>query len=158
MDEGQFGRARTELGLALAIAEKHGMERWLANSQCDLAFAELGDGRIDEAALLFGEALAAAARMGWTENVAFCLVGCTAIAAAAGELDHAGHLLGQAEGLCEDIHLMLEAYAEAVRARVEGELRFRLGEDRLQALRTEGRSLSMEDAVSDALAAVDSTR
>ena len=67
-------------------------------------------------------------------------------------------MLGQAERLCEDIHLMLEVYAEAVRARVEGELRFRLGEDRLQALRTEGRSLSMEDAVSDALAAVDSTR
>jgi predicted ATPase/class 3 adenylate cyclase len=154
MDEGQFGRARTELGSALAIAEKHGMERWLANSQCDLAFAELGDGRIDEAAPLFGAALAAAARMGWTENVVFCLVGCSAVAAAGGELDRAGHVLGQAERLCEDIHLMLEVYAEAVRDRVEDEVRSGLGKDRLQALRAEGRSLSLEDAVSEALAAL----
>jgi predicted ATPase len=155
MDEGDFERARAELGSALAIAEKDGMERWIANSQCDLAFAELGDGRIEEARLLFGDALAAAARMGWTENVAFGLVGCSAVAAAAGDLDHAGHLLGQADRLCEDIHLILEVYAEAVRVRVEGELRSRLGEDRLEALRAEGRSLSMEDAVSEALAAVD---
>jgi predicted ATPase/class 3 adenylate cyclase len=157
MDEGQFGRARAELGSALVIAEKHGLERWIANTQCDLAFAELGDGRIEEAALLFGEALAGAARMGWTENVAFCLVGCSAVAAAAGELDHAGPLLGQAERLCEDIHLKLEDYAEAVRTRVEGELRSRLGENRLEALRAAGRLLSREDAVSDALRAVGST-
>jgi predicted ATPase/class 3 adenylate cyclase len=155
MDEGDFGRARADLGAALAIAEKHGLERWTANSQCDLAFAELGNGRVEEAGLLFGEALAAAARMGWTENVAFCLVGCSAVAAAAGELDHAGHLLGQTDRLCEDIHLTLEVYAEAVRARVEDELRSGLGEDRLEALRAEGRSLSMEDAVSQALAGLD---
>jgi predicted ATPase/class 3 adenylate cyclase len=157
MDEGHFERARAHLGSALAIAEKHGMERWIANSQADLAFAELGVGRIEQAQLLFGEALVAATRMGWAENVAFCLVGVSAVAAAAGELDHAGRLLGQAERLCEDIHLKLEVYAETVRTRVEGDLRSRLGEDRLEALRAEGRSLSMEDAVSEALAAVDST-
>jgi hypothetical protein len=157
MDEGQFEHARAELGSALAIAEKHGLERWIANSQCDLAFAELGDGRIDEARVLFGEALAAAARMGWTENVAFCLVGCSAVAAAAGELDQAGHLLGQAERLCEEIQLKLEVYAEAVQARVAGELRSRLGEDGLEALRAEGRLLSVEDAVSEAFAALGSS-
>ena len=157
MDEGQFERARAELGAALAIAEKHGMERWIANSQCDLAFAELGDRRVEEARLLFGEALAAAARMGWTENVAFCLVGCSAVAAGAGELDHAGHLLGQAERLCEEIQLKLEVYAEAVQDRVADELRSRLGEDRLEALRAEGRLLSVEDAVSEAFAALGSS-
>ena len=101
------------------------------------------------------EALAAAARMGWTENVAFCLVGCSAVAAAAGELDQAGHLLGQAERLCEDIQLKLEVYAEAVRARVEDDLRSRLGEDRLEAVRAEGGALTVDAAVSEALAALD---
>jgi predicted ATPase/class 3 adenylate cyclase len=153
MDEGQFERARADLRSALAIAQKHGMERWVANSQCDLAFAELGEGRIEEARLLFGKALAAADRMGWTENVAFCLVGCSAVAAAAGELDRAGHLLGQAERLCEEIQLKLEVYAEAVQARVGAELRSRLGEDRFEALRAEGRLLSAEDAVSEGLRA-----
>jgi hypothetical protein len=49
---------------------------------------------------------------------------------------------------------MLEVYAEAVRDRVEDEVRSGLGKDRLQALRAEGRSLSLEDAVSEALAAL----
>ena len=104
---------------------------------------------------MFGEALEAAVRLGWKENVAYCLVGVGAIAVDAGQLDSAGHFLGQAELLIEDLHLKLENYAEAARAHVETELRSRLGEERLDALRAEGRSLSIEDAVSEALAALD---
>ena len=51
--------------------------------------------------------------------------------------------------------LKLEIYAEAARAQVESDLRSRLGEDRLEALRAEGRSLSTEAAVSEALPALD---
>jgi hypothetical protein len=101
------------------------------------------------------EAIAGAVRMGWKENVAYCLVGFGALAVAAGELAAAGHFLGQAELLIEDLHLRLEAYAEAVRAQLERDLRARLGEKRLEALRAEGRSLSMEAAVSEALPALD---
>ena len=46
-------------------------------------------------------------------------------------------------------------YAQAVGDEVEQDLRSRLGEDRLEALRAEGRLLSMEDAVSEALLALD---
>ena len=49
MDQGDFTLARAELGSALAIAEREGLEWQVANSRCDLAFAELGEGRIDEA-------------------------------------------------------------------------------------------------------------
>jgi predicted ATPase/class 3 adenylate cyclase len=155
MDEGDFGRARTDLQLALEQAEKHQLDWQLANSQCDLGFAELGDGRLDFARVRFGDALAGAARMGWKENVAYCLVGFGAVAVAAGELDRAGRFLGQAELLVEDLHLRLEPYAEIARAQVERDLRSRLGEDRLEALRAEGRSLSIDVAVSEALAALD---
>ena len=153
MDQGDYGRARAELESGLAIAEKHGFDT--ANSLCDLGFAELGDGRIDHARARFGPAIAAAARMGWRENVAYSLVGIGAISVAAGELDRAGRFLGQAELLVEDLHLNLEIYAEAVHTQVERDLRSRLGEDRLEAVRVEGRSLSMEVAVSEALAALD---
>ena len=153
MDQGDFKRARAELESGLAIAEKHGID--VANSLCDLGFAELGDGRIDHARARFEGAITRAARMGWTENVAYCLVGIGAIAVAAGQFDQAGRFLGQAELLVVELHLNLERYAEAVRGQVESDLQSRFGEERLEALRVEGRSLSIEAAVSEALAALD---
>jgi predicted ATPase/class 3 adenylate cyclase len=154
MDQGDYGRARQELESALAISEKHGLQRARANNLCDLAFAELGDGS-GNAPSRFREALSACAQVGWRENIAYCLVGCGAVAIAAGSLVQAGHFLGQADRLCDDLPLRLETYAQAVGDQVEQELRSRLGEDRLEALRAEGRSLSMEDAVSEAFAALD---
>ena len=55
----------------------------------------------------------------------------------------------------DDLPLRLETYAQAVGDQVEQDLRSRLGEDRLEVLRAEGRLLSMEDAVSEALLALD---
>ena len=155
MTQGDYGRARAELGSGLAIAQKHGLEGRMANSACDLGFDELGDGRLDYARVRFGEAITAAVRLGWTENIAYSLVGLGAVAVAADELARAGHFLGQAERLVEDLHLNLHSYAEAVRVQVEHNLRSRLGEDRLEALRAEGRALTIDDAVSEALAALD---
>jgi len=154
MDQGDYGRARQELQSALAISEKHGLQRARANNLCDLAFAELGDGS-GNAPSRFREALSACAQLRWRENIAYCLVGCAAVAIAGGNLEQAGHFLGQADRLCDDLPLRLETYAQAVGDQVEQDLRSRLGEDRLEALRAEGRLLSMEDAVSEALLALD---
>ena len=155
MIQGDYGRAHTDLESSLTLARKLGSEQQEANSLCDLGFAELGDGRLDHARARLREGLASAARLGWKENVAYCVVGLGAVAVAEGELELAGHLLGQADLLAEDLQLKFEAYAEAARAQVERELRSRLGEDRLEGLRAEGRSLSMETVVSEALAALD---
>jgi predicted ATPase/class 3 adenylate cyclase len=155
MTQGDYGRARPELESSLAMARELGSEQQIANSLCDLGFAELGDGRLDQARSRLGEAVESATRLGWKENVAYCLVGLSAIALAEGELELAAHLVGQADFLAEEVQLKFEVYAEAARARVEQELRSRLGEDRLEALYVEGRSLSMEAAVSEALAALD---
>ena len=154
MDQGDYGRARQELQSALAISEKHGLQRARANNLCDLAFAELGDGS-GNAPSRFREALSACAQLRWRENIAYCLVGCAAVAIAGGNLEQAGHFLGQADRLCDDLPLRLETYAQAVGDQLEQDLRSRLGEDRLEALRAEGRLLSMEDAVSEALLALD---
>ena len=73
MTQGDYGRATVELESSLAMAEKHGLEPSVANSLCDLGFAELGAGRLDRSrGLRFGEALEAAGRLGWKENVAYC--------------------------------------------------------------------------------------
>jgi predicted ATPase/class 3 adenylate cyclase len=155
MAQGDYGRARTELESSLAMAKELGAERETANSLCDLGFAELGDGRLDHASARLREALASAVLLGWKENVAYCLVGLGAVAVVEGELELAGRLLGQADLLVEDLHFRFEVYAEAARAHVERELRSRLGEDRLEALRAEGRTLSMEAVVSEVLPALD---
>ncbi len=155
MSQGDYVRATDELEAGLAIAENRGLEPSRANSLCDLGFAELGANRIDRARLRFGQALEPALRLGWKENIAYCLAGAAAIAVDAGQLDSAGHFLGQAELLIEDLHVKLESYAEAARAHAESELRAQLVAERLDALRAEGRSLSVEDAVSEALAALD---
>jgi predicted ATPase/class 3 adenylate cyclase len=144
MDEGDFERARADIVSGLSFARNLDREWRIANSLCDLGFAELGGGRLDEARERFQEAHAMAARMGWTENVAYCLVGFSALALAAAELEAAGKLLGQVDRLVEDIHLTFLTYAERVRTDVENELRLRLGEDRLEACRADGASLSME--------------
>src|SRR5262245_12181652 len=66
---------------------------------------------------------ARAARMRWMENVAYGLVGFSALAVAGVELERAGVLLGHLDHLAEEISLKLEVYAERVRAQVERDLR-----------------------------------
>jgi Flp pilus assembly protein TadD len=129
----------------LEFSRREKIEWGIANGLCDLGFAELGAGRLDEARLRFTEAHAMAARMRWMENVAYGLVGFSALAVADGELEKAGKLLGHADHLAEEISLRFEPYAERVRAQVKRDLRSSLGEEELTTLRAEGRSLSMAD-------------
>jgi hypothetical protein len=144
MEEGDFESAREYIESGLGYAKKLDKEWAIANAVCDLGFVELGAGRLDEARERFREAHSMALRMGWTENVAYDLIGFSALALAADELKTAGKLLGQLDKLAQDIHLSFLTYAERARTGVESELRVRVGEDRLDAYRTEGASLSME--------------
>jgi predicted ATPase/class 3 adenylate cyclase len=72
MAQGEYGRARPELESSLAMAKELGSEEQIANSLCDLGFAELGDGRLDHARARFGEAAESAARLGWKPRRAEC--------------------------------------------------------------------------------------
>jgi tetratricopeptide (TPR) repeat protein len=151
LNQADYGTARPALEEALAIAEKHEWDVLIANTSCDLAFAELGEGRFDQARAHFAAGLEAALRMGWKENVAYCLVGLSSLDFATGRLERAAHSLGQVDRIVEDTQLIFELYADRERERVERELRARLGPDGLDALRAEDRSLSIEQAVAEAL-------
>ena len=144
MDEGDFERARTFIKSGLSYSKKLDSEWRIANGLCDLGFAELGAGRLDEARERFQQAHSTASLMGWTENTAYDLIGFSALALVAGELETSGKLLGQLDKLAEDIHLRFLTYAERFRTDVASELRARMGEDRFDACRTEGASLSMD--------------
>ncbi len=155
LNQADYGHARPALEETLAIAQKHEWDTLIANSRCDLGFAELGEGRFDQARVHFAAALEAALRMGWKENVAYCLVGFSSLEFANDRLDLAAHYLGQVDRIVEDTQLTFEIYAERERERVERELRARLGPDGFDDLRAEGRSLSIEQAVAEALRALD---
>jgi predicted ATPase/class 3 adenylate cyclase len=151
LNQADYRHARPALEEALAITQKHEWDILIANTLCDLAFAELGEGRFDQARAHFAAGLEAALRMGWRENVAYCLVGFSSVDFARDRLERAAHSLGQVDRIVEDTQLSFELYAERERERVERELRSRLGPERLDALRAEGRSLSIDHAVAEAL-------
>jgi predicted ATPase/class 3 adenylate cyclase len=151
LNQADYRRARPALEEALAIAEKQELDAMIGNSLCDLGFAELGEGRFERARTRFAAGLEAALQMGWRENVAYCLVGSSSVDFAKGRVERAARSLGQVDRIVEDTLLIFEHYAERERERVERELRSHLGPERLDALRAEGRSLSIEQAVAEAL-------
>ena len=155
LHQADYGDARLALEEALAIAEKHEWDILIANTMCDLGFAELGEGRFDQARERFEEATTAALRMEWKENIAYGLIGFGALSLDAGDPDRAARLLGQAERLQHELLLRFEAYADRVRVKLEEDLRAGLGDDRLDALRAEGRALSIDAAVSEAMSPLD---
>ena len=151
LNQADYKHARPALEEALAIAEKNEWGPLIANSVCDLGFAELGEGRYDQARVRFAAGLEAALRLGWKENVAYCLVGLSSLDFAKDRFERAAHSLGQVDRIVEDTQLIFEIYAKRERERVERELRSHLGPDRLDALRAEGRLLSIDHAVAEAL-------
>jgi len=76
----------------------------------------------------------------------------------AGRIDLAARLLGQVDRIVDETQLTFEQYAESVRRDVERrdverQLREQLGNEPILSLLAEGRSLSIEDAVAEALRA-----
>ena len=155
LDQGQYDEARRQIEAGLALARKHEQEGHAANGLCDLGFVAIGQSRHEEAQELFEESLRMCVKLGWKEDVDYCLVGLASVSAAEEGLERAARLLGAADALGEEIHLKLEPYAESTKARTAHELDSRLGPDRFDACLAEGRSLSFGEAVSLALADVD---
>jgi predicted ATPase/DNA-binding SARP family transcriptional activator len=102
--------ANTNLGeVALAAGDlEEARRRWeltielnrRAGGNDSFALLGLGDvarlqGRLDDAASLFGRARAAAERTGWRHNVAMAVLGLASVAARRGKPEEAGRLLGR---------------------------------------------------------------
>ena len=152
LDQGQYDEARTQLEAGLAPARKYGQEEQVAENLCDLGFAApaAAPRRGPRAA----RGIAAHERRASLEGERRLLPGRASRASPQPprEFERAARLLGAAEALGEDIHLGLEPYVESTRAMTAHELDSRLGNDRFAVRLAEGRSLSLSEAVSLALA------
>lgn len=136
---------------SLSLARDRHEELGTAIALHHLGWAKLVAGSIDEARDAFNESLATSAGLGHAEGVAYGLEGLIAIAAAEGEIQRAGRLLRAAEALRRQTGLynatsfsFHQHYLAPILA----------GDDAsdLEAARTEGRDMSMEDVVAFALA------
>jgi predicted ATPase/class 3 adenylate cyclase len=146
-----FDQAVDELTAALELSRALADERSASNDQCDRAFALIGLARWREAGADALESLRVADRLGWPENVAYSFLALVPVAVAGNELEQAARLLGQANRLREELHLEFEDYSEETRIGAHEALESRLPRDRLDCLLAEGRALSVEDAVAQAL-------
>jgi predicted ATPase/DNA-binding SARP family transcriptional activator len=131
---------------ALALQEANGDTEAMAITLQNVARAELRLGRRREARGSLARACGLGCEIGHKETVAYCL---EAFAELLAEEDPpvAATLLGASEGLLEEVGGVVQPpHLQSLEQAVEA-LRDRLGEERLAALRAEGRKLSLDEAV-----------
>jgi predicted ATPase len=135
---------------SLSLARTQGEDMGIATALQHLGWAQLVLGHTTEANASFEESLATSAHLGHAEGVAYGLEGLTAIAAAEGRVKRAGRLLRASEALRRQTGLggatSFSFHQHYLAPILAGE---RASE--LERARTEGRDLSIEEAVSFAL-------
>ena len=140
--------ASLEEGLQLARALGDGWTTSVALAS--LAFVALLDDDAETAVPLLGEALDRAGRRGDKRLVAECAACLAAAAVLRGDDDRAARLWGAADAARADIGAAISPLERFLLETRLPALRASLGEERLEAARTEGAQLGIEDAVGDA--------
>lgn len=149
----QLGSAQTYFDESLQVATRQGDELGVAIAMHHRGWAELLQGRVAVAADQFARSLDLSHGLGHDEGVAYGLEGLVAVAAATGEVERAGELLGAAELLRERTGLYnapaFSFFGPFIAPIVAGE---RAAE--FAAAREAGRGLGVADAVARALVGV----
>jgi non-specific serine/threonine protein kinase len=151
LEEGNHVQAAELCDEGLALARSVGSEQTTAFVLRDLGSIALYRGRLTEAATRFAESLEFAQTLDNKSFVASCLKGIAATAAADGDRERAACILGAAKTLDEQVHGMLEAPEVPDDARVLAVARAYLGDERAFAAWSEGRAMSLDEAVEYAL-------
>jgi predicted ATPase len=135
---------------SLTLARTNGEDMGIATALQHLGWAQLVLGHTDDAKASFEESLATAARLGHAEGVAYGLEGLTAIAAAQGRAERAGRLLRASESLRRQTGLG-DAASFSFHRHYLAPILAGNHADELERARTEGRDLSIDEAVDFAL-------
>jgi predicted ATPase/class 3 adenylate cyclase len=156
--ERRFELARSLGEEALALQRELGNSEAATISLHNLGRIDLRTGRLAAAAELFRECLESARELAYPELIAYCLQDSSEVAAADDDPDRAARLLGAADALFDELGVIrlgdeVESREETARALEE-----RLGEQAFEAARAEGRALSLDDTVADAIELLDAAR
>ena len=143
-------RAVERFEQSLSLARAQGEDMGIATALQHLGWAQLVLGHTAEAKASFEESLATSARLRHAEGVAYGLEGLTAIAAAEGRAERAGRLLRASEALRRQTGLG-DAASFSFHKHYLAPILAGDGADELERARTEGRDLSIDEAVDFAL-------
>ncbi len=138
---------------AVALQRELGDRDGLAVSLHNLGRVNLG--RDDRGRELLAESLGLARSLAYREVTAYCLEGVAELAYAEGELESAARLLGASEELFAAIDVPMASKEEEGRQRTLNGLHDALGAERLEELRSAGRSAALEEMVEEALVRCD---
>ena len=158
-EQGQYNRATRLLEASYRCFADLDIPEGMARALTSLAWIARARGELRLARQQFGESLALFQKLGATWGIAECLAGLARLAAGAAQFDVATRLFGSAARLSETQSIRPDQLAERAvgthAASLEHDLeamRSALGPRRFEALWEAGRELTVDDAVTVALA------
>jgi predicted ATPase len=155
LESGDLERAGRFYRESLAMCEDAESEEGIARGSIFLAGLALHEGHVEDSFALYRRGLSLAHRLGWTEAVVYAVGGLACAYAVLGQTERAAKLVGAESRLVAELHLRFERYQRDLRERAAAEVRRELDEERLDRLLTEGRAMSLDEAVAVALAEAD---
>ncbi len=149
---GDFSMARGLMEEGLSLFRATGEQAYIANMLDNLGDVLLREGDPEGADGLFAEGLAIQWTLGDRRGLVYSLAGCARAAAMQGQAERAARLDGATEALRAAIGMASNpADRQADEERLAA-VRARIGADAFAAARAHGQSLSLEQAVAEALA------
>ena len=152
LDEGDRARGRAMLEEGLALDAKAGDEWGVAADVHALGVAALDAGELDEARGLFVRALEAFRDVGDADRVAEVLGSMAGLAGATGDPVRSARLAGTAEATWGGLGIPLAPHDRARFERYQEKAHAALGVDAFEQARREGRSMTVDQAITFALA------
>ena len=152
--QGDHDRAATMMEEGLALARKLGDRLGINNALYGLAQVAQARGDHQSAARRFEEGVALSKEMEDRANLGYFLEGLAVVAGVRGEMERSARLFGAADGLLRAVEAPVYDYYEPNRSlydRTTSAVRSRLGEAAFEEARTEGRTMTFEQAVAYAL-------
>jgi predicted ATPase/DNA-binding XRE family transcriptional regulator len=148
--QAQFDRAANHYEAALEQFRAGDVVWTPIDAVAGLAGVRYCTGDVVGAAALYAESLARARALGATILVVTALVGLAGVAAESGRPEEGAHLLGAAEDSAASLGTPIFPRDRPVRYRALAALTKALGEERLEAAREAGRTLTIDQAVAEA--------
>jgi len=150
LSAGDLGRARNEIEAARAAFARIGDDYGVSRARAALGAVALHAGHADNAIPHLRESLALSSALEDRDTLAWALQ-LTGVAVAASDAKRAATLLGAAEALRQTLGLGLEGVEQTLHERALNDIESTLTRDQLEAAWAEGRDLSPEHAVEQAL-------
>lgn len=149
--QGNYVQAEALYQESLALFQEIGGKPSIASAFHNLGYVAQQRGDYGQAGTLFKEALGLFQEISDTKGVVECLMGLAGVVGAQGDSDRAARLLGAAEALRETVGATLWPANRIEYYRNLATLRAQLDEDTLAAAWAEGRAMTLELAIEQAL-------